>query len=150
MFDFSGWSNFLQNPQDLSKIAPVDRSMVPTIKPNMSMSAPQIQGGINAPMQNFQATQPSMDPAKMMSLMGRFGMPQMGQQQQPQMQLPPAQMPQSQAPTGTFSGLSPFMPRPPVQPTGATGAAGEQLSPQEYLRKYGGMFGATSDGSNLG
>lgn len=137
---FGNWSNFLQNPQDFSKIAMMNESIVPTIKPN-SMSAPQIQG-----MPNIKPKAPGMDPAQMMSLMGRFGMPQTGQQQQmPQM---PAPMPiQPQAPTGTFSGLSPYMPRPAVAPTGV---AGEQLTPQEYLRKYGGMFGATGDGSNLG
>ena len=129
---FGNWSNFLQNPQDFSKIAMMNESIVPTIKPNMSMSAPQIQG-----MPNIKPRAPGMDPAQMMSLMGRFGMPQMGQQQ-PMPQMPAGPQIQPQAPTGTFSGLSPYMPRPP-EPAAP--------SPMDEMKKYGIMYGLYPDGS---
>lgn len=143
----NGWSNFLQNPQDFSRIAPMDRSIVPVIKPNLSMSAPQIQGGINAPMQNIQPKAPGMDPAQMMSLMGRFGMPQTGQQQQ-MPQMPAGPQIQPQAPTGTFSGLSPYMPRPaaPAAPSPMAGAS-RPVPTMDEMKKYWIMYGLYPDGS---
>lgn len=117
------WSNWLQKPNDFCTISPIDRSVIPVIKPNLSMSAPQIQGGINAPQAPASTPSAGLDPAVMMSLASRFG----GNKQMQIPQMPAPQMPQAQAPTGTFSGLSPFAPR----------ANPQSQSIEDFLKKSG-------------
>jgi len=124
------WENFLQNPMNLDML---------------KLSAPQLMPG--APAVPPAAPQAGgMDPA-MFGMMARYGRPNTSSAQPQMNPAPSGPMPSAPSPT-SFSGLSPFMPAPPAAPV--AGGVAAQLSPQEYIRKYGGMFGATSDGSNFG